>query len=325
MTRWRKVIALCLLILLWTFCAEQLPPDYNGPKREVVIKPGMSVTEVATILKEREIINSTILFQIYAWLYNYTARIKPGRYRFVPGTDPQLVLKMLVREMPAFIFITIPEGATNEQIARILEENDICHRDSFLAVCSDTTLFRRLDIPFATVQGYLFPETYEFQTATAPQTVIQRLVNQFRVTYDNLKHTSTVNLTESQVVILASIVEKEAKLSEEFPIIAGVFLNRLRRNIPLQSCATVQYILPDRKERLTLEDLKTPSPYNTYLHTGLPPGPICNPGKTALQAVLFPARHDYLFFVAKGDGSHIFSRTPQEHETAMNRFKRTNR
>ncbi len=310
--------------LNFLFCTEQLPPNYTGPKREVVIKPGMSIAEIATALKEKEIINSTILFQIYAWFYNYGNQIKPGRYRFVVGTDPEQVLKMLVREVPAFLFVTIPEGATNEQIARILEENGICPKDQFLAACADSILLRDLKIPFATVQGYLFPETYEFQTVTPPSKVIQRLVDQFRLTYDNLRQKSSVNLSEPQAVILASIVEKEAKLAEEFPIIAGVFLNRLRRNLPLQSCATVQYVLPGRKERLTLEDLKIPSPYNTYLHTGLPPGPICNPGKTALQAVLFPVQHDYLFFVAKGDGSHIFSRTPGEHESATSRLRQLN-
>jgi len=311
---------LFVLLLLFTFCAEQLPPDYTGPKREVVIKPKMSVTDIGNTLKEKGIINSVLLFRVIAWFYNYDHRIKPGRYRFVPNSDPQLVLKMLTREIPAFLFVTIPEGATKEQIALILDENGICQQDSFFAAGSDTGLLRSLDIPFASAEGYLFPETYEFQTASDPKTIICRLVRQFHSTYETVKGKSRTTLTEPEVVILASIVEKEAQLPEEFPVIAGVFLNRLRRHIPLQSCATVQYILPEHKERLSLDDLKTPSPYNTYLHPGLPPAPICNPGRTALRAVLFPAQHDYLFFVAKGDGSHIFSKTPQEHASAMNRI-----
>jgi len=308
------------LLLLFTSCAEQLPPDYAGPKREVLVKPEMSVAEIGTLLKEKGIINSVLLFRVIAWFNNYDHRIHPGRYRFVPNSDPQLVLKMLVREIPAFLFVTIPEGATKEQIAQTLDENGICPKAPFLSACSDTSLLRSLDIPFATAEGYLFPETYEFKTASDPKTVVCRLVRQFHSTYQTVKGKSRTTLTEPEVVILASIVEKEAKLPAESPIIAGVFLNRLRRHIPLQSCATVQYILPEHKERLSNDDLKTPSPYNTYLHPRLPPAPICNPGRNALKAVLFPARHDYLFFVAKGDGSHIFSKTPQEHEAAMNRL-----
>jgi UPF0755 protein len=120
-------------------------------------------------------------------------------------------------------------------------------------------------------------------------------------------------LAPSEIVILASIVEREAKVPEEFPRVAGVFVNRLRRRIPLQSCATVEYLLPERKGRLSVEDTKTESPYNTYLHAGLPPGPICNPGRRALAAALNPERNDYLFFVARGDGTHAFSRTAAEH------------
>uniref|UniRef100_A0A7V3PTE1 Endolytic murein transglycosylase n=1 Tax=candidate division WOR-3 bacterium TaxID=2052148 RepID=A0A7V3PTE1_UNCW3 len=316
-----RLLLFLTIITIFFFCSEQLPPDYTGPKKEVLIKPGMSVMEVATVLKEKNIVNSVTIFRLLAWFYNYDRRIQPGRYRFVPNSDPKLVLRMLAREIPAFLFITIPEGATRQQIARILHENGICDQDSFLNASADPELLRSLNIPFPTAEGYLFPETYEFQTGTDAPTLVKRLVHQFRSTYQTLKRDAPTSLTESQVVILASIVEKEAKIPEEFPIIAGVFLNRLHRGIPLQSCATVQYILPEHKERLSLDDLKTQSPYNTYLHPGLPPGPICNPGRTALRAVLFPTRHDYLFFVAKGNGSHIFSKTPQEHESATKRLK----
>lgn len=309
------------LLILFACCSEQLPPAYTGPKKEVVVKPEMSIAEIGNALKEKGVINSVLLFSAIAWFYNYDNRIQPGRYRFVSNTDPKLVLKMLTRDIPAFLFVTIPEGATREQIALILDKNGICHRDSFLTACSDTGLLRSLGIPFASAEGYLFPETYEFQTGSDPEAVLSRLVRQFFSTYESLRRETKTTITEEQVVILASIVEKEAKLPEEFPVIAGLFFNRLHRNIPLQSCATVQYILPEHKERLSLEDLKTPSPYNTYLKPGLPPAPICNPGRTALRAVLFPARHHYLFFVAKGDGSHIFSKTQAEHEAAVRRIQ----
>ncbi len=309
------LISLCL----FGSCAEQLPSGFIGPKREIVIKPGMPLMMIADTLRQAGVINSAFYFRLLAWFYNYDNKIHPGRYRFAPNLSPHLVLKTLAREVPALLMVTIPEGYTQKQIARLLEENGICSKDSFLAACTDTTFLRSLNIPFATAEGYLFPETYEFQTGSHPKTVIRRLVQQFRLVIDELKRKYPTDLTEPQIVVLASIVEKEAKIPEEFPIIAGVFLNRLKRHWPLQSCATVKFILPEPKERLSFDDLKTPSPYNTYLHPGLPPGPICNPGRAALIGVFSPTRHNYLFFVAKGDGGHIFSSTPAEHEAAMRR------
>ncbi len=288
----------------------------------MIVKPNMPIWAVAETLRQAEIINSAIHFRLLAWVYNYQNRIQPGRYRFPLHTNPHIILKMLTRDMPAFLMITIPEGATTKQIARLLNENGICDEDSFLAACKDTFLLRSLNIPFSTAEGYLFPETYEFQTGSDPKAIVRRLIHQFHLVLEDIRRRYRTNLTETQIVILASIVEKEAQTPEEFPIIAGVFLNRLKRHIPLQSCATVQYILPEHKERLSIDDLKTPSPYNTYLHTGLPPGPICNPGRLALKAVLFPAQHDYLFFVSKGDGTHIFSKTSAEHESAMRQVRR---
>ncbi|MGQ9679099.1 MAG: endolytic transglycosylase MltG [bacterium] len=318
----RTIIEFLTTFVLITNCAEQLPPAFTGPKREVTVQPGMSLPAIAESLKQKQIINSTLLFRFLVWLNNYENQIKPGRYRFAPNSDPRLVLKTLIREIPAHLMVTIPEGTTTQQIARLLEENGICPAASFLAACTDTILLRSLDIPFRTVEGYLFPETYEFQTGSNPETIIRRLVHQCRLVLTNLKKENKTALSEPQAIILASIIEKEAKVPDEFPIIAGVFLNRLRRNIPLQSCATIEFLLPKHKERLSLEDLKIPSPYNTYLHHGLPPGPICNPGRLALRAALFPARHSYLYFVSRGDGTHIFSTNSREHESAVRDINR---
>jgi UPF0755 protein len=148
------------------------------------------------------------------------------------------------------------------------------------------------------------------------------MIRQFFTVFSELRTLTPAPrpLTPSQTVILASIVEREARAPEEFPRIAGVFMNRLRRHMPLQSCATVEYLLPERKGILSVDDTKTESPYNTYLHIGLPPGPICNPGRRALAAALNPERHDYLFFVARGDGTHAFSRTAAEHAANCRAF-----
>jgi UPF0755 protein len=172
----------------------------------------------------------------------------------------------------------------------------------------------------------LFPETYEFLTNSPPDDVVRRLLRQFSSVFSELLTLAPDPrpLTPSEVVTLASIVEREAQVPAEFPRIAGVFMNRLRRGIPLQSCATVECLLPERKGILTVADTRVESPYNTYLHAGLPPGPICNPGRRALVAALNPEQHNYLFFVARGDGTHIFSRTLAEHAAATRQALRDN-
>jgi len=289
----------------------------NGRRVEVTVGPGWSMRALADTLLAKQVIGSKPLFLFYTWYYNYGRRIKPGHYRFQVGAGERRALKLLSGEEPALVTITIPEGYTMNQIAAALEERGACRNDSFLNACLDTSLLRESGVSAATAEGYLFPETYEFLTGSQPSDVVRRMIRQFFSVFSELSASSPVprpaSLALSQVVILASIVEREAKVPEEFPRIAGVFMNRLRRHLPLQSCATVEYLLPERKGRLSEEDTKLDSPYNTYLHLGLPPGPICNPGRRALTAALNPERHDYLFFVARGDGTHIFSRTAAEH------------
>jgi UPF0755 protein len=208
-----------------------------------------------------------------------------------------------------------------KQIAAVLVENRVCAESAFLEADMDRNLRRECAILAGTNEGYLFPETYEFLTGSPAAEAMGRMLRQFRTVMAELKPQATTKMTDHEYVTLASIVEREAQKPEEFKRIAGVFVNRLRRRLPLQSCATVEYLLPERKDRLSVEDTKMPSPYNTYLHTGLPPGPICNPGRRALEAALYPESHDYLFFVSRGDGTHIFSRTAAEHAQACARAR----
>jgi UPF0755 protein len=280
----------------------------------------MGIGELADTLVAKRVIGSRPLFLFYAWYYNYGHRIRPNRYTLSVGTGERRALKLLAGEEPAVAMVTIPEGYTMNEIAEVLAERGVCPADSFLSACMDTSLLRQFGVKAATAEGYLFPETYEFLVGSRPADVARRMLRQFFSVLSDLRDSSRLtpssSLSPSQAVILASIVEREAKISEEFPRIAGVFMNRLRRGLPLQSCATVEYLLPERKDRLSIEDTKIESAYNTYLHVGLPPGPICNPGRRALASALNPERHDYLFFVARGDGTHEFSRTLAEHAAA---------
>jgi UPF0755 protein len=283
----------------------------NGRRIEVVVRPGQSVRTIADTLVAKQIIGSRPLFLFYAWYYNYNTRLRAGRYQLSVGTGERRALKLLAGEEAAVAMVTIPEGYTMNEVAKALAERGVCRADSFLSACMDTGLLRQSGVRASTAEGYLFPETYEFLN------VVRRMVRQFFSVFAELRDSSPAPrpplLDPWQTVILASIVEREAKMPEEFPCIAGVFVNRLRRHMPLQSCATVEYLLPERKGRLSVEDTKIESPYNTYLHIGLPPGPICNPGRRALAAALSPERNNYLFFVARGDGTHAFSRTAAEH------------
>ncbi len=298
-------------------------PQPNGKRVEVDVRPELRISTLADTLAAKHIIANRALFHFYSWYYNYAPRIRPGRYRLPVGAGERRALKLLSGEEPALVLVTIPEGYTVNQVAAALEGRGICRADSFLAACADTDLLRESGVLAPTAEGYLFPETYEFLTNSPPGDVVRRLLRQFSSVFSELQDSFPAPFpplfTPSQVVILASIVEREAQVSAEFPRIAGVFTNRLRRRIPLQSCATVEYLLPERKGILTVADTRIESPYNTYLHAGLPPGPICNPGRRALAAALNPERHDYLFFVASGDGTHIFSRTLAEHAAATRR------
>ena len=287
----------------------------NGRRVEVTVGPGWSMRALADTLVAKQVISYKPLFLFYSWYYNYGHRIRPNRYTLSIGTGERRALKLLSGEEPALVNVTIPEGYTMNQVAGALAERGVCRADSFLSACLDTNLIREFSVSAASAEGYLCPETYEFLTGSQPSDVVRRMLRQFFSVFSELRAPASDprSLTPAQTVILASIVEREAKVPEEFPRVAGVFMNRLRRHMPLQSCATVEYLLPERKGILTVADTRIESPYNTYLHVGFPPGPICNPGRRALAAALNPERNDYLFFVARGDGTHAFSRTAAEH------------
>jgi UPF0755 protein len=286
---------------------------------DVTIEPGMSASEVARVLSEAGVIDNELLFRFRCWYENCENDLRPGRYRLPLRSSPRSVMRVLTGRAPSCVMVTIPEGYTMWQTASVLAASRVCDSAAFIAACAETALLRRLNVPLATAEGFLFPETYEFTTGTSPTAVIERLAGQFWMVVTGLEPDRS---GLSDVVVLASIVEREAQVAGERPVIAGVFVNRLRRRIPLMSCATVEYVLPERKAVLSYADLRTPSPYNTYLRPGLPPGPICSPGRASLLAALRPARHDYLFFVSRGDGTHIFSRTAAEHDAAVWRVQR---
>ncbi len=320
MNRDRRQFAFLLALL--AACANLQLPGPGEDAVEVRIRPGQSTRAIAESLKTQGVIRSPLEFRILARLTGRQGRLRSGLYRFRPRTEELAVLLALSRGGATSTMVTIPEGWTQHQVAAELDRRGICPAPDFLAACARPELLRELGIAGPTAEGYLYPETYDFALDAEPAAVIRQMADQLELVWAEVAGLEPGPLPPREVVILASIVEREAELAEEFPLVASVFANRLRRGMPLQSCATVAYVLPERKAVLSYADTRIESPYNTYLHAGLPPGPICNPGRRALAAAFAPARTDYLYFFSKGDGGHVFSATWSEHQAAQRRHRR---
>lgn len=311
-----------VLLLLLVACSTFRLPGPDEAAIEVRVRPGQSTRAIADSLKAQGVISSPLEFRVLARLTGRQGRLRSGLYRFRPRTEELAVLLALSRGGAVSAMTTIPEGWTMHQVAAELDRRGICTAPDFLAACTRADLLAELGITARSAEGYLFPETYDLLLDSDPQDVLRQMVAQLGVAWSEVAGLEAGPLPPLPTLILASIVEREAEQPDEFPTVASVFANRLKKKMPLQSCATVEYVLPERKTVLSYEDTRYESPYNTYLHPGLPPGPISNPGRRALAAAFAPAKTDYLYFFSKGDGSHVFSETWAEHQAAQRRVKR---
>jgi UPF0755 protein len=307
-----------------------VPPSGTGAHKIIFVKKGTSLRTVSDILEKEGIIRSRHLFVAFTTLLGKKMEIKAGEYELHTAMRPFQVLDVLVRGQVIEHLVTIPEGFTLAQIAQLLEDSNIVEKAAFLQKATSTSFIASLDLGPGvgpTLEGYLFPDTYHFYKEMDTEKVIQRMVQQFRKVFtpELASQATHRGMSEREVVILASIIEKETSLSEEKPLVSAVFHNRLRLKMPLQSDPTVIYGLKDFKGNLKREHLTQASPYNTYLLMGLPPGPISNPGRNSLLAALSPAAVPYLYFVSKGDGTHHFSSTFAEHNRAVMKYQVKNR
>ncbi|NLG84462.1 MAG: endolytic transglycosylase MltG [Firmicutes bacterium] len=304
-----------------------LAPVHPGKatKQRVEIAYGTNTARIARLLRRRGLLRSELAFRLWARLTGSERAVKAGVYVLAPDMSVPRILALLRRGMEETMRVTVPEGATLHQIAAILAAHGIAETDVFLTQARDPALMAEV-APEArgSLEGFLFPDTYYFSPAAGAEGAIRMMATRFQEIFTPSMRARAQALGHSvrEIVILASLVEGEAKRAEERPLIAAVFYTRLRRGMPLQSCATVQYALGKHKERLLYRDLQVASPYNTYLHPGLPPGPIGAPGLASLQAALYPAEVDYLYFVARPDGSHVFSSTYAEHLRAQKAISR---
>ena len=326
---WQKrFINAILLIFVLTFllvCVYLKLQNEKVIETVVEIPQNTSTKDVAMILKKNGIIKNPYFFMFYVKLNNY--KIAAGKYKLSSDMTYKQLCKTLEKGFipKTAVRVTIPEGYTVRQIAKKLQSLGLIDENKFLETVNSYNFNFRYKYTSKEVkyklEGFLFPDTYEVYPGTSEKDIIKMMLNRFLEVYESIKDKKTTDLDDVQTVILASIVEKEAKKDSERGVIAGVFLNRLKRNTKLESCATVEYLLPVHKEVLSLQDVRIESPYNTYLKKGLPPSAICSPGKKSLLAALAPAKTDYLFFVAKKDGSHIFSKTFEDHLKAQKQIE----
>lgn len=295
-----------------------------SPPRIVYIKPKTGVHEIAQILREAGVIGSSWAFLTLAYLQGSITRLHAGEYEFSPGISLRDVLRKLEAGRVISHQITIPEGFNAQEIAWFLASERLADAERFLELAREPGFAEKLGVSAPGLEGYLFPDTYRLMRGMGEEEILRVMVNRFRrvVPPDLAERAEAVGLDLHETVTLASLIEKEAQLARERPLISAVFHNRLRRKMPLQSDPTAVYGLPEATRRIRASDLQRDTPYNTYRIPGLPPGPIANPGLGAILAAVTPAKVNYLYFVAKNDGSHVFSRTLSEHNQAVELYQR---
>jgi len=302
-------------MILWWYLSR---PTGLIPPLEVTIPSGMSALDIGQLLKDKGLVRSARVFAWTARLRGQSEDLEAGIYLLNGTLTTPEVLRELLKAPLQLRRVTIPEGLSSQQIAQVLAQSGLADSARFVALAGDREFARRLGLDAPTAEGYLFPQTYMLNRTTTEEEIIRRMVEEFDKIFTPSLYArlDSLKLTRHQAITLASIVEREAVVQQERPLIAGVFLGRLEKGMMLESCPTVEYALGYHKAHLDNNDLQVDSPYNTYKYPGLPPGPIANPGQAAIQATLFPVRTDYLYFMARGDGTHIFSRNNQQHEAA---------
>ena len=301
-----------------------LPPLDVEIHHVVEIPADASFKTVAGLLAQKGLIVSPFWFRLLGKIQDAERRIKPGEYDFHTRMRPREILDALVKGKVILYSVLIPEGFTAHQVGRLLSERGLADEMAINRLVTDPDFVQSLGVDAPTLEGYLFPDTYYFPRHTKPEEILKTMVGRFRQVFPAGMQARAAELamTEREVVILASIIEKETGQDDERPLISAVFHNRLNKKLPLQSDPTIVYELPDFDGKWTRAMLARATPYNTYLHAGLPPGPIANPGLKSLVAALNPAPVHYLYFVSKNDGSHQFSASLAEHNRAVNQYQK---
>lgn len=315
-----------LLWVLWIGVYTINPGPISAEKQVTVTIPARSsVSEIEHILANKKVIRDDRRFSMLVMLTGATKKLRAGEYRFETGKKPLAILDLLKKGKVLYRSVTIPEGTEMSKVADILEAEGWIDRTRFLDLVDDPEFLKERGIEADSLEGYLFPDTYYLSRGQQNEEEIIRLMvdRHFQIYKKIIGDTKPdlQSLTHHEIITLASIVEKETGLPHERTLVASVFFNRLGKGMRLQADPTVRYNQSDSTGPIMQSELKNPTPYNTYVIKGLPAGPIANPGEAAIQAVIFPAETDYLYFVAKNDSSHHFSRTLKEHNRAVARYR----
>ncbi len=312
--------------------------NHTAAQKTITIESGTSTSTIVARLHNEGILPDTFPVKLWLRLFERGVNLKSGDYRFKSPISPLQVLNQLIKGEIAMRQVTIPEGFNQYDIARVLSglqglKQPAMSQESILELLKDVALISDLDPDATTLEGYLFPDTYEYSASTTREQLVEAMVKRFRRVYtpEMQQRAAELGMTTRQVVAMASLIEKEAKVDSEREMISSVFHRRWKTGVPLACDPTVIYAaLVEGKYRgkIYQSDLDRDSAYNTYKHAGLPPGPIASPGQRSLQAALNPAQTDYLFFVVdaiKKDGSHHFSASSAEHENAVRLLRQAER
>ena len=313
-------IALVVLVLFW----PQLNPSYVS---KVSVITGSTLGEISEQLYEKKIISNEQMFRWAVQIMGKEKEIPVGTFQLVDTQSNYDIIKQLVYGSPELIKVRLLEGWSVKQIAAHLNEVMGFEPKEILDISKDSRFLKKHNIKASTIEGYLFPDTYLFFNGDTPRSVLHNVVSEYKKFWKDAfrNRARELNMTEHEVVTLASIIEGEAIYDKERPTISGVYHNRLNRGMRLQADPTIQYIIEDGPRRLLNRDLRIDSPYNTYKNKGLPPGPINSPGAQSLKAALYPEENEYLFFVARGDGYHTFTTNEKDHNIAKKQLQKLRR
>jgi len=331
--RWTLILILLLFsatgITAGWIHRELRTPYYGSPNAEtfVDIQRGAGPSTIATALAEAGILHSRLPFLVYVRWSKSARRLQAGEYKFTSPATPEQIVQRIIRGDVFYISITVPEGLTARETAEHIAGAGLGQLNELENALMQTDWIRDLDPGARTLEGYLFPETYRFSRRVTSEEIVKAMVDQFKLRFARLTQAHSIpdNWSPSQIVILASMIEKEVKSPQERPLVASVLVNRLDKGIPLACDPTIIYALKlagKYEGNIRKADLGIDSHYNTYIRTGFPPGPIANPGEESLEAALTPPKTDFLYFVSRNDGTHQFSRDLQSHLSAVARFQK---
>ena len=320
------LIGMLMVILGWVMSQKSRRAKEIGKAEKVIIlvQPGAHLKEVARELEDKGVISDAGVLVFLARLSSDEKKIQAGEYEFETGMGYEQVLEALVKGRQMYYKLVVPEGYNIWQIAELLDRSGIWSAEKFLSLVKDKVFIGSLGLELDSLEGYLYPEGYFIKRYETEKDIIKMMVNRFKERWktEYEERAKELGLTEREVIILASIIEKETGRRDEKPLVSAVLHNRLKKKMPLCMDPTVIYgLMPGFSGNLTKSDLQTFTPYNTYLNSGLPPGPICNPGEDSIRSALYPAEVNYLYFVSKGDGSHYFSSNYSEHLKAVETYQ----